>query len=140
VTGDSAPRRIEAPYLAIDVNVVAKWFVEEDLSVQARRTMRSNDALLAPDFLVTELGSVFREKILLGEMAEEDAHRSLAIGLDRVSLVPAGTLFSEALRFALSTRRSFSIADSRQKDRQRINADDIWKHSDLAGRHVASAV
>lgn len=91
----------------VDANVVAKWFVEEEFSGTARGVLESPDALIAPDFLPTELGSIFRKKVLEGEMAEQAAFDAVAVALDRVRLVPCRALFDEALRLAVSTQRSF---------------------------------
>jgi predicted nucleic acid-binding protein len=63
--------------------------------------------LLAPDLIVSELGSIFREKVLSGEMSLDDCEEALEITLERVILMPAEETFSLAVELATSSTSSF---------------------------------
>jgi predicted nucleic acid-binding protein len=91
----------------IDANVVAKWFMAEEHSDRAVLLLESDHALIAPDLLVPELGSIFREKILSGELAASNTRRCLDVTLERVVIVPSEDWFVDALSIATSTGASF---------------------------------
>jgi predicted nucleic acid-binding protein len=103
---------LEDPSLAasgvvIDANVVAKWFLEEESSDRARSLLDSGLILAAPDLLIPELGSVFREKVRALTMTPTDAALAVEVALERVVLVPSEDGFVGALDIALAASVSF---------------------------------
>jgi predicted nucleic acid-binding protein len=91
----------------VDANVAAKWFLVEEHADIAEDVFRSSYILTAPDLLVSELGSIFREKVLRRELTLDRAAQALSITLGRVELVRSEEAFSEALAIATSSRASF---------------------------------
>lgn len=62
--------------LIIDASVALKWFIPEEFSDAADQIISSEHDLIAPEFMLIELGNVFWKKTKLGEMsfkAAEDA-------------------------------------------------------------------
>ncbi len=90
----------------VDTSVAAKWFFEEEWTSEARRVLRSEAPLHAPDFLLLELDSIFWKRVRRGDISPEDADEARAI----LRQLPIQLHASEALRDA-----AFSIA--RQTDR-----------------------
>jgi len=81
--------------------------VTEELSDVARDLLAAEVTLLAPDLIVPELGSIFREKVLLGEMSLDDCEEALEITLERVVLMPAEETFSFAIELATGSTSNF---------------------------------
>jgi predicted nucleic acid-binding protein len=84
--------------------------------------------LLAPDLIVPELGSIFREKVVLGEMSLADCEEALEITLERVILLPAEETFGFAVELATGSKSSFYdclyLAFARGLDCQFITNDE----------------
>ena len=97
----------DGDWLVIDACVVAKWFVEEEYSANARALANLNDSLLAPDLLIAEVGSVFLKKVRAGQMSI-DAFGEAIDAIDRyVHLALTSSVFYPALSLASDHRRSF---------------------------------
>jgi predicted nucleic acid-binding protein len=63
--------------VVVDASVAVKWFVPEELCAEARRFLKPDHELLAPDFLRAELGNVLWKKHRQGEMDQRTAIRLL---------------------------------------------------------------
>lgn len=94
----------------VDANVVAKWFINEDLSSQALTLASSPVDLLAPDLLVSEVANVFLKKVRNGAMSLVIVGPSLDSIADHMVLIPAGDIVEEA--FAIAHRYGRSLYDS----------------------------
>ncbi len=73
----------------IDASTLAKWFVEEEGTVEARRLQRH--ALFAPDLVVVEVANVLWKKVQQGSFDAVFVPRALAV-LERADLTLAKTL------------------------------------------------
>jgi predicted nucleic acid-binding protein len=93
--------------VVVHANVVAKWFSDEPSSDRARTVLDSALILAAPDLLVAELGSIFREKVRSGELTAVEAARAIEVVMERVLLIPAEDGFFMALDIATTTPASF---------------------------------
>jgi predicted nucleic acid-binding protein len=63
--------------VVVDSSVAVKWFVPEELSIEARRLLIATYELVAPDLLWAEMGNVLRKKHRRGEIDEDTAVRLL---------------------------------------------------------------
>ena len=93
--------------VVVDANVVAKWFLNEADSDDARRVLRSESVLVAPDLLIPELGSIFREKVRSRELTTQDSAKAIEIVLERVLLVTSEDAFNVALEICTTASVSF---------------------------------
>lgn len=59
--------------LIVDASVVIKWFVIEELRLEARRLQPALPRLAAPDFLLVELSNIAWKKARQGAMPMADA-------------------------------------------------------------------
>ena len=88
--------------LVIDANVAIKWFVTENLHVEARRLLHGRHDLHAPDFLVVELANVAWKKARRREITRQQAAQISTACLDGVpSLHPSSALAERAMQIAL---------------------------------------
>ncbi len=55
--------------LVVDASVAVKWFVMEPRRDTARALLTSDDDLVAPDFLVTEVANALWKKVRRGELS-----------------------------------------------------------------------
>ena len=69
--------------------------------------MESEFVLAAPDLLIAELGSIFREKVRSGEMFAAESATAIEVVLERVFMIPAEEAFTGALAIATSYEVSF---------------------------------
>ena len=63
--------------VVVDASVAVKWFVPEELSIEARRLLAPEYELLAPDLLWAELGNVLWKKHRRRELDQRTAARLL---------------------------------------------------------------
>ena len=97
--------------VVIDASVAAKWFLEEDDTIPARRLIHPGVVLHAPDHLLLELDSVLCKRMRRREIPPEEAD-VVRQGLRRMPLLlhPFGALLEPA--FALACEGKCSIYDA----------------------------
>ncbi len=88
--------------LVVDASVAVKWLVDETDHLSARALLAGGEDLLAPDFVLVEVGNVLWKKLRRGEVAEPQAVAGLAT-LPRLydRLLPADLLIAHALGLAM---------------------------------------
>ncbi len=59
--------------IVVDASVAVKWFLPEELSVEARQLLTMEYELLAPDLLWAELGNVLWKRHRRGELDQRTA-------------------------------------------------------------------
>lgn len=91
----------------VDANVVAKWFVPEQLSEEALRLLDGTHDLASPDLLWPEIGNVLWKKSRAGQLTALEAVR-IVQALDKCPLTvfPTRLVLEGALEIALDTGRS----------------------------------
>lgn len=91
----------------VDASVAIKWFVPEQLSVEAAELLEGTAPLLAPDLLMPEVGNVLWKKVVRRELRATEA-REILQALRRVplKLVPSTELVESALEIATRFRRT----------------------------------
>lgn len=91
----------------VDANVVAKWFVPERLSEEARGLLDGVHELATPDLLWPEIGNVLWKKSRAGELTPGEAV-GIVRALERLPLTvfPSRVLLEAALEVALRTGRT----------------------------------
>ena len=110
MTAESGLRRVMQPdagWLVVDASVAAKWFLEENLSAQARGLLSAAEELLAPRIIIAELGNVLLKKVRLGEMQRASVDDALDVFDLFVTLRPDDRVFYRAFAVALEHGRSF---------------------------------
>jgi predicted nucleic acid-binding protein len=113
--------------LVVDASVAVKWFVEEELSSEARRLLRPDLELVAPDFILTEAANVLLKKVRRGEMPAEVVEEALdllnifALLSRSVALVPAA--FTVAKEYGRSVYDALYVAMALQEGCQIVTAD-----------------
>jgi len=91
----------------IDASVAVKWFVPEAESEAAKRYLRPDETLLAPELFLIEFASVILKKARLKEITEQEAAALLAKLLRvRITLAPHSPLVETAARWALAFGQS----------------------------------
>ena len=105
--------------LVIDANVAIKWFVTENLHVEARRLLHGRHDLHAPDFLVVELANVAWKKARRREITRQQAAQISTACLDGVpSLHPSSALAERAIRsLSISIIQSMTASTSHVQKR-----------------------
>lgn len=86
----------------VDASVAVKWLVEEPHSKAANRLLESKERLVAPDFVLVEVGNVLWKKVRRGEVATEQSIagvRALPSFFD--DLAPSAPLMTRALAIAV---------------------------------------
>lgn len=97
--------------MVIDCGVAVKWFVDEDFSDQARllfiRHENGEVDLIAPEFILAEIGNVIWKKHLFQGMTQQDAQWVIdTLNRSTVQLTPAIHLIQDAYQIAVNYRRS----------------------------------
>ncbi|MBC6424789.1 MAG: type II toxin-antitoxin system VapC family toxin [Hormoscilla sp. SP12CHS1] len=91
----------------VDANVVAKWFIPEEYADMALRLLNESHELLAPDYVLAELGNILWKKIMLGDISQAEAQSILpAFRLLSVQLHPIESRLGQALEMAANFQRS----------------------------------
>src|SRR2546422_8548461 len=92
----------------VDASVAVKWLVPEIGAEAARRVLRPNHELLAPDLIWAEVGNILWKKFRRGELAGETA-RDLLQDFQRAPLQIAASqrLMPAAWNLAEMYERSF---------------------------------
>jgi predicted nucleic acid-binding protein len=91
----------------IDSSVVAKWFLPEEHSDEARALLTSGVELIASDLMPIEVASVAWKRVQRGELSAEEA-TALVHDLTTlpVRIEPSDNLIESALELALATKRT----------------------------------
>ena len=96
--------------IVVDASIAAKWMVEEPGRLDALKILDLQEEIVAPDLIVPEVASVFRKKVIRGEMTLAQAEAGLsAVGGLIGRFVPCAGLAMEA--WALSRRLDHSVYD-----------------------------
>ena len=128
----------------VDSSVVAKWFLPEEHSEEARALLTSGAELIAPDLMPIEVASVAWKRVQRGELTAEEA---TALVHDLATLPmriePSDNLIESALEIALATKRTVYdcvyVALAIANDCEFVTADERLVNSLVAtplGSHV----
>jgi predicted nucleic acid-binding protein len=91
----------------IDASVLIKWFIPEDLTIEARRWRTVAHDLHAPDFLHVEAANILWKKVQRRDLTPVDARDVLTtIQTLPVTLHTASGLAASALELACETGRT----------------------------------
>jgi len=100
----------------IDASVAIKWYIPEplsDASVYYLELYRQEKArLLAPDFIIAEMGNVLWKKVRQDELITKDARQvsNILSNYFPIKLIPSSELMPAALEIALTA--SLTVYDS----------------------------
>lgn len=91
----------------VDSSVVAKWFLPEEHSDEARALLTSAVELIAPDLMPIEVASVAWKRVQHGELTAEEA-TAFVHGLATLSIriESSDNLIESALVLAIATKRT----------------------------------
>jgi predicted nucleic acid-binding protein len=91
----------------VDSSVVAKWFLPEEHSDEARGLLTSAVELIAPDLMPIEVASVAWKRVQRGELTAEEATALVHdLATLPVRVDPSDNLIESALELALATKRT----------------------------------
>lgn len=91
----------------VDSSVVAKWFLPEEHSDEARALLTSAVELVAPDLMPIEVASVAWKRVQRGELTAEEATALVHdLATLPVRIEPSDNLIESALELALATKRT----------------------------------
>jgi predicted nucleic acid-binding protein len=90
----------------VDSNVVAKWFVVEDLTDEALRLNQAQHQFLAPDLLLLEVAQILLKKWRRSAFDLEDVRPIVDFMAARFELRPSVSLLPRALDLAVAHQRS----------------------------------
>jgi predicted nucleic acid-binding protein len=91
--------------LVVDANVVVKWFVAQPSSEDALALARSDEELIAPDFLLLEVANAFWRSVRAGLMQADDAGAALSqVEPHFVHLAATSELTEEAFNIAIQLK------------------------------------
>lgn len=87
--------------LVIDASVALKWYLDEPFSEEARAILASDEPLVAPDIIISEVGNAAWLRLNKGDIAVAQA-REILVELPGafLALVPAVGLALRALEIA----------------------------------------
>jgi predicted nucleic acid-binding protein len=112
----------------IDASTVVKWFVQENLSAEARRVAAAGAQLLAPELILAEIGNAFLRKIRQREVSLQRALVALESARLSLILYSSEALSSSAFDIAVTYQRSFYdalyVALALEENCQVITADE----------------
>jgi predicted nucleic acid-binding protein len=95
----------------VDASVAVKWLVPESHVDAARRVLRPNHELLAPDLIWAEVGNILWKKFRRGELAGETA-RDLLRDFQRAPLQIAASQTLMPAAWSIAERYDRSFYDS----------------------------
>lgn len=130
--------------LVVDSSVAAKWYVPEPDSALAERVAAAH-RLLAPDFLVVELGNILWKKVERSLMARSDVDEIVAGFVERepIRFYRASILIRAAVEIASTYHRSvydsLYVALAVYEDTVMVTADERLVNA-LAGTPLARHV
>jgi predicted nucleic acid-binding protein len=83
--------------LVVDASVAVKWFVHQPDSAQAKAIADGDDVLLAPDFIIAEVGNALWRHVRVKEISLDDAIESVADLLPYlITEIVSSTMLSKA--------------------------------------------
>ncbi len=89
----------------VDASVAAKWVLPEPGSSDATALRRLDNDLIAPTFVIAEIGNALWKATLRGDIGSTDAEQAQNIIASHfTNLVPLEELAGEAFRHAISLR------------------------------------
>ncbi len=86
--------------MVLDASVLAKLFVAEDLSNEARALVANTSDLWAPAHVLAEVGEVLCRKVALGEITTQQCDMALALAPRVVRTAPLDDLIGPAALIA----------------------------------------
>jgi len=108
--------------MIIDASVLAKLFVAEDLSEEARRIVAAGPEVWAPAHALAELAEILCRKVTLGEISAEQNTLALgaAVRLIRTAplegLVIPATLIARELAMSVYDALYLALGETRRED------------------------
>ena len=126
--------------LVIDASVAVKWVVEEDGRDQARRLVADTHQLLAPDFVLVEVGNTLWKKVRLNELGRGQAMDAIdEIGPSYDRLLSTSELAPQALALSLALDHPvydcLYLAAAEQEDAVLVTADSKFRNKLEGTRH-----
>ena len=89
--------------LVVDASVAVKWFVNQPDSVQAKAVADGDDVLIAPDFIIAEVGNALWRHVRVKEISLDQAIEAVTDLPLILGEIVSSTMFSEAaLRLAVA--------------------------------------
>jgi predicted nucleic acid-binding protein len=112
----------------VDASVVVKWFLPEPFADAARRLRGARVHCSSPDLLLLEVPNVLWKYVVRGTLDLTTAREAVdALSVAPIQIQGADSLFAEAFRLALETRRSVYdctyLALAIQEDYPLVTAD-----------------
>jgi predicted nucleic acid-binding protein len=92
--------------MVFDASVLAKLFVAEDLSDEARRLVGAAGEVWTPAHALAELGEILCRKVALSEIASQQCDLALATAIRLVRTAPLDDLLTPAAIIARETKIS----------------------------------
>ena len=86
--------------MVVDASVLAKLFVAEDLSDQARQIISQTAEVWAPAHALAELAEILARKVALGEITLEQCEMALDVAVRLLRTAPLDGLVAPAVRIA----------------------------------------
>jgi len=91
----------------LDASVVIKWFLPEPYAEAARRLRDRSIECEAPDLLLLEVPNALWKYVIRGTLDLPIAREAVeSLSISPIRLREAGSLFTDAFRIAIETRRS----------------------------------
>ena len=115
--------------VVVDASVALQWFFKLAGSERAEEFLRSDDRLIAPDLLITEITNAAWKFVIFDKLAV-DAVTSVVREVTKAfeELVPASGLKDRALAIAIELRHPaydcFYLALAEQRNAQLVTADE----------------
>lgn len=95
--------------LVIDASVVVKWYLPEVHQTYAIKILDSDEILMAPDLLVSEVGNIIWKKVRVKELSRKeglDIITAFARVSERVQIVSSSSLLEPAFEIATAYDRT----------------------------------
>ena len=115
--------------IVVDASVVLRWCFQLSGSDRAEELLRSDDRLIAPDLVISEITNAAWEFIIFDKLAADavtSAVREVTKAFEE--LVPASVLKDRALAIAIELRHPaydyFYLALAEQRNAQLVTADE----------------
>jgi predicted nucleic acid-binding protein len=124
--------------VVLDASIIAKWFIPEEFSEQARDLMEPGRRFTAPDLLYPEIGNILWKKQGRGELSRPEAREILKAilslplriaasrdlsGLAQAIAFAAGVSFYDSLYVAAAIQEKGMLVTADRKLADRIRAD-----------------
>jgi predicted nucleic acid-binding protein len=115
--------------LVVDASVAVRWLFDLAGATQADALLQSQEPLIAPDLVFSEIANAAWKMVLFGALPSEAATESVRKSSDFFhEIIPSGGLKDTALAIGLELRHPvygcFYLALAQQRDCQMVTADD----------------